>query len=340
MKSLKVSAVALILLSATLFTGCTAMSYMTPANTSTVGYETSYYNPQWAPPYYPGVRYYYLPDIECYYDLASDEFVYLYEGQWNYSRNIPYMYSNFRLDNCFTVVLNSEVYRPWLHHQYYVSHYPRYYYRDYYDHSNIPYVRGFNENRRSAIYWGENERHRARQWDDRNMKYDRRFKYQKEDRAKQKEYNSKNKGNYSDEYDRNDNRDIDRNDNNTIDRNDNRDADRNVNTRTQRERENAAKDAAAKAEKTRVERERVDATEARAKENTRTNRTATETGTSTRSTRQTETKTNETDKTQNTNYYGRTIGNPVKVEKQMQVKTEKTENTTERVPQKTTTRRR
>lgn len=331
MKSFKASAVALSLLSATLFTGCTAMSYMTPANTSTtVIRETTYNNPHWAPPYYPGARYYYLPDIECYYDLTTDEFVYLYDGQWNYSRTVPYIYSNFDLDNCFTVVLSTEVYRPWLHHQYYASHYPRYYYSDYYDHSNIPYVRGFNENRKSAIYWGENDRHRARQWDDRNLRYDRRFKYQKEDRSKQKEYNSKNKDKYSDDYDKKDDREYDKKGN--------RDTDKNVNTRTQREKENAAKVAAEKAENSRTQREKTDAaTEARSKDNTRTNRTATETGTRTRSTRQSETKTNETEKTQNTNYYGRTIGNPVKVDKQMQDKTEKA---TDRTTKTTTTRRR
>jgi len=325
MKSLKVSAVALLVLSATLFTGCTAMSYMTPANTSTtVIQETSYTNPQWAPPYYPGARYYYLPDIECYYDLSADEFVYLYEGQWNYSRTIPNMYSSFQLNNCFTVVLSTEVYRPWLHHQYYVSHYPRYYYSDYYDHSNIPYVRGFNENRKSAIYWGENERQRARQWDDRNLSKDRQFKYQKDDLAKQKEINSQNTDKKSDEYDRNDTNVNDRN----------------VNTRSQREKENAAKDAAAKAENTRVQREKSNAaTVDRSKDNTRTNRSATETVTNTRSNRQpAETKTKETDKTQNTNYYGRTIGNPVKVEKQMQDKTEKT--TPVRSTRTTTTKRR
>jgi len=320
MKSIKIVTVAVALLTASMFTGCTVFSTMTP--TTTVVQETTYSNPQWAPPYYPGARYYYLPDIECYYDLSANEFIYLYDGQWNYSRTIPYMYSNFQLDNCFTVVLSTEVYRPWLHHQYYVSHYPRYYYSDYYDHSNIPYVRGFNENRRSAIYWGENDRHRARQWDDRNLSRDRQFKYQKEDRAKQKEINYQNKDNDSNESD-------------------NRSNDRNVNTRTQREKENAEKDAAAKAENTRGQREKTDAaTGDRTKDNTRTNRAATETrtGTNTRSTRQpAETKTKESDKTQNTNYYGRTIGNPVKVEKQMQDKTEKT---TERATRTTTTRRR
>lgn len=77
-----------------------------------------------------------------------------------------------------------------MHHQYYVSHFPRYYYRDYYDHSNIPYVRGFNENSRSAIYWSENERDRARSWDDANLRTGRQFKYSKEDLLQQRSMNN------------------------------------------------------------------------------------------------------------------------------------------------------
>lgn len=160
--------------------GCNMYTYSPPVM------QTSYQNPQWAPPYYEGARYYYLPDIETYYDLSMNEFVFLNNGRWNYSRYLPSIYSGFDLYNCFTVVLNSNVYRPWMHHQYYISHYPRYYYRDYYDHSNYAYVRGFNENRRSAIYWEENERHKARSWDDRNVRENRNFQYSDEDRKQQR----------------------------------------------------------------------------------------------------------------------------------------------------------
>jgi hypothetical protein len=82
------------------------------------------------------------------------------------------------------------MYQPWMHHQYYVSHFPRYYYRDYYDRSNFPYVRGFNENSRSAIYWSENERDRARSWNDENLRTGRQFRYSKEDRLQQKSMNN------------------------------------------------------------------------------------------------------------------------------------------------------
>ncbi len=168
------------------FSGCDIYSYVTPVS------QTRYENPQWAPPYYQGVRYYYLPDIEAYYDLSSRQFVYLYNGRWYDSSECPSIYAGFDLNDCFAIALNVNVYQPWMHHQYYVSHYPRYYYRDYYDHSNIPYVRGFNENSRSAIYWPENQRSRARSWDSEGLRSNRQFKYTPDDRKQQ--YNWSNRG--------------------------------------------------------------------------------------------------------------------------------------------------
>jgi len=166
------------------FSACDVYSYVTP--TTQVRYE----NPSWAPPYVPGVRYYYLPDIETYYDLTTQQFIYLNNGEWSYSQYLPPVYSGFDLNTCFTVAIDFNTYQPWMHQHYYVSHYPRYYYRDYYDHSNIPYVRGYNENNRSAIYWSENERTRARKWDDQNLRTDRQFKYSESDRRQQNNYNT------------------------------------------------------------------------------------------------------------------------------------------------------
>jgi len=47
--------------------------------------EGRFRNPDWAPAYYPGVRYYYIPDIETFYDLSNQDFVYLDDGQWLFS---------------------------------------------------------------------------------------------------------------------------------------------------------------------------------------------------------------------------------------------------------------
>lgn len=133
----------------------TALSECGPGTYVTTGVQ--YTNPSWAPSYYSGVRYYYLPDIETYYDLSDGDFVYLDDGQWMFSPVLPPMYSNYDLYGGFVIALNRGVYRPWLHHQFYVSHYPRYYYRNVY-HNNMAAIRGFNENVRKPIIWKNGER--------------------------------------------------------------------------------------------------------------------------------------------------------------------------------------
>ena len=113
--------------------------------------------PSWAP-YYDNtnlVQYYYLPDIECYYDVRRREFIYLEDGQWMFGRTLPPIYAWFDLNNCFIVALNAQVVEPWRHFHYYVAHYPRYYYRtvyrDRYMDRDHP-LRGFNENERNVVY--------------------------------------------------------------------------------------------------------------------------------------------------------------------------------------------
>jgi len=113
--------------------------------------------PAWAP-YYANVdrvHYYYFPDIECYYDVWNREFVYLEDGSWMFGATLPLSYSWFDLNTAFIVLLDYNVFEPWRHFHYYVSHYPRYYYRtiykDRYDDISRP-MRGFNENERVAIY--------------------------------------------------------------------------------------------------------------------------------------------------------------------------------------------
>src|ERR1041385_8506337 len=47
--------------------------------------------PFWAPVYdhVDEVQYYYLPDIEVFYDVPNREFVYMEDGNWVYSPELP-----------------------------------------------------------------------------------------------------------------------------------------------------------------------------------------------------------------------------------------------------------
>lgn len=130
------------------------------STTSLVNQDMQYANPPWAPAYYPGTRYYYIPDLETYYDLSNQDFVYLDNGQWFFSRSLPPFYNGYDLYNGYMIALNRDIYQPWMHHQFYVSNYPRYYYQSIYNYSEIPYIRGFNENERKPVYRKQEERGR------------------------------------------------------------------------------------------------------------------------------------------------------------------------------------
>ncbi len=149
----KVALAAAFALSVAGFSGCE-----TPYGVTTT---VQYNNPAWAPPYHHGCRYYYFPDIETYYDMSMEQFVYLHNGQWLFMPALPTIYSHFDLYTGFIITLNISVYQPWMHHQYYVAHYPRYYYHNVYINERDR-IRGFNENNRKPFYWQPGEKDRIK----------------------------------------------------------------------------------------------------------------------------------------------------------------------------------
>src|SRR3970282_2790796 len=62
--------------------------------------------PAWGPAGYSNVDYYYLPDVQAYYDIRATQFIYLNGGTWTRSRNLPGQYRNYNLYNGYKVVLN------------------------------------------------------------------------------------------------------------------------------------------------------------------------------------------------------------------------------------------
>lgn len=62
--------------------------------------------PAWGPAGYSAVDYYYLPDVQSYYDIKAKQFIYLGGGKWIRSRNLPTQYRNYDLYNGYKVVLN------------------------------------------------------------------------------------------------------------------------------------------------------------------------------------------------------------------------------------------
>ena len=80
--------------------------------------------PQWGPTGYNHVEYYYLPDIESYYYVPRKQFVYLSNGRWVFSTNLPSRYSGYNLYNGYKVVINQP--RPYAHFNDHKSRYTKY----------------------------------------------------------------------------------------------------------------------------------------------------------------------------------------------------------------------
>jgi hypothetical protein len=62
--------------------------------------------PIWGPTGYDHVEYYYLPDIEAYYNVPQARFYYFDGGRWIGRSRLPARYHDFDLYNSYKVVVN------------------------------------------------------------------------------------------------------------------------------------------------------------------------------------------------------------------------------------------
>jgi hypothetical protein len=61
--------------------------------------------PPWGPAGYSNIEYYYLPDIEAYYDIRASQFIFFSGKKWIRSRYLPAQYRNYNLYKGYKVVL-------------------------------------------------------------------------------------------------------------------------------------------------------------------------------------------------------------------------------------------
>ncbi len=62
--------------------------------------------PAWGPVGYDYARYYYLPEINSYYDINAERFMYQDRGRWITARHLPPSYGRINLYNTYKVVVN------------------------------------------------------------------------------------------------------------------------------------------------------------------------------------------------------------------------------------------
>ncbi len=80
--------------------------------------------PVWGPTGYDHVEYYYLPDIEAYYNVSQHMFYYQEGGRWIGRSSLPRRYRNYNLYNSYKVVVNER--EPYRNHNVYREKYSSY----------------------------------------------------------------------------------------------------------------------------------------------------------------------------------------------------------------------
>ncbi len=80
--------------------------------------------PVWGPVGYDYVDYYYLPDLDVYYNVPRQQFVYFDFGRWIFAASLPSRFGRYDLFNTYKVVINER--NPWLRNTYYRNQYRGY----------------------------------------------------------------------------------------------------------------------------------------------------------------------------------------------------------------------
>lgn len=80
--------------------------------------------PAWGPTGYNHVDYYYLPDINAYYNVGTAQFIYLRGNKWRFAKKLPNRYRNYNVYNAYKVVVNRP--NPYQNNQLDVANYSRY----------------------------------------------------------------------------------------------------------------------------------------------------------------------------------------------------------------------
>ena len=79
--------------------------------------------PVWGPVGYDHVEYYYMPDIDAYYYVPTQQYIYLQRGHWIYASSLPSRY-HYNINTGYKVVINERA--PYRHPDTYRARYASY----------------------------------------------------------------------------------------------------------------------------------------------------------------------------------------------------------------------
>jgi hypothetical protein len=98
--------------------------------------------PLWGPYGYSAARYYYIPDVESYYDVQTSMFIYNSGGSWVHRAFLPWQYRNYDLYGGYKVVMpDYHGYQPYLFHKA----------------CKLKYPKGYNHNHSQKTYGKKSE---------------------------------------------------------------------------------------------------------------------------------------------------------------------------------------
>lgn len=80
--------------------------------------------PVWGPTGYDRADYYYMPDIDVFYNVSRRQYVYQQRGRWIFSASLPIQYRNYNLYTGYKVVVNED--RPYRNADMYRNQYSSY----------------------------------------------------------------------------------------------------------------------------------------------------------------------------------------------------------------------
>lgn len=80
--------------------------------------------PEWGPVGYDHADYYYIPDVDAYYDVNAHQYVYLNNNVWVRGPYLPGAYRDYDVYHGYKVVVNQR--NPWVRNDYYRNRYAGY----------------------------------------------------------------------------------------------------------------------------------------------------------------------------------------------------------------------
>src|ERR1700761_2125667 len=107
--------------------------------------------PDWGPTGYDHAEYYYMPDIDAYYDVPNHQYVYFQNNTWIHAAVLPARY-HFDPYNSYKVVVNDH--NPWEHAATYRTKYARYK-----GQHNQPLIRDSHDQKYRNHWNGDNHGH-------------------------------------------------------------------------------------------------------------------------------------------------------------------------------------